>query len=135
MEIHERLIVDGSVSRLRTPLVHHDLKGLRAYLDRHEKYALWEAQLRLSYITRGRYGKDAITPRMFGNAQERRRRLKLLAVRVPFEPAAWFVYHYVLRLGFLEGRAGFVASRIRAQYISRVRELVERHARDAVVPV
>jgi len=35
MEIHERLIIDGRVGRLTTPLIHEDFKGLEAYISRH----------------------------------------------------------------------------------------------------
>lgn len=121
MEVHERLIVDGRVGRLRTPLVHEDFKGLEAYLDRHNRYSTWEARVRHRFLKTGRWGADSIRPRLFGNTQERRRFLKYLAVRAPFEPQLWFLYHYVVRLGFLEGRPGLIASRIRAQYIADVR--------------
>ncbi|HEY2251354.1 MAG TPA: glycosyltransferase family 2 protein, partial [Planctomycetaceae bacterium] len=43
MEVHERLIVDGRIARLKTPLIHEDLKGLAAYIDRHNRYSTWEA--------------------------------------------------------------------------------------------
>lgn len=124
MEVHERVIVDGPVGRLGTPLVHDDFKGLAAYLDRHNRYSSWEARLRLGFLTTGRYGDDPIRPRPFGNAQERRRFLKYLAVRVPGESVLWFLYHYVFRLGFLEGRPGLIASRIRSDYIAAVRAKV-----------
>ncbi len=121
MEVHERLIVDGDVGRLRTPLIHEDFKGLKAYLDRHNQYSTWEARLRSRYLHDGRYGQSTIRPRLFGNTQERRRFLKLIAVRVPGEPLWWFLYHYLLRLGFLEGRPGLIASHIRASYIAQAR--------------
>jgi len=121
MEVHERVIVDGPVGRLQTPLVHDDFKGLHAYLDRHNRYSTWEAALRSRFLATGRYGDDTVHPRPFGNAQERRRFLKSLAIRLPFEPWAWFAYHYFFRLGFLEGRAGLIASQIRAGYIRDVR--------------
>jgi glycosyltransferase involved in cell wall biosynthesis len=121
MEVHERLIVGGSVGSLRTPLVHEDFKGLEAYIDRHNAYSTWEAGVRYAYLETGRYGKQTIRPRLFGNAQERRRFLKGLAVRVPFEPWLWFAYHYFFRLGFLEGRRGLIASQVRAAYIGQVR--------------
>jgi glycosyltransferase involved in cell wall biosynthesis len=124
MEVHERMIVDGDVGRLRTPLVHEDFKGLDAYRDRHRRYAVWEANVRHRFLVTGRFGEDAIDARLFGNAQERRRFLKRIAIRMPFEPAVWFIYHFILRLGFLEGRAGFIASRIRAEYIADVRRRV-----------
>jgi glycosyltransferase involved in cell wall biosynthesis len=121
MEVHERIIVDGPIGRLMTPLIHEDFKGLEAYLERHNRYSTWEAKLRHRFLTTGRYGEDSIRPRLLGNTQERRRFLKSLVLRAPFEPALWFLYHYVLRLGFLEGYPGYIASKIRAQYIAQVR--------------
>ena len=121
MEVHERVIVDGSVGQLNTPLIHEDFKGLAAYIDRHNKYSTWEAHLRHQLLTTGRYGEDSVIPRLMGNAQERRRWLKRLAVRIPGEHFLWFVYHYVICLGFLEGKHGLIACQIRAQYIANVR--------------
>jgi len=40
---------------------------------------------------------------------------------LPGEPLLWFAYHFILRLGFLEGRPGLIASQIRASYIAQVR--------------
>jgi glycosyltransferase involved in cell wall biosynthesis len=124
MEVHERLIVDGKIGKVKTPLIHEDFKGLTAYIDRHNRYSTWEARVRNNFIKNGQWGKDTIKPRLFGNIQERRRFLKTLAVRVPFEPQLWFLYHYVLRLGFLEGRPGLIASQIRANYINQVRSKI-----------
>jgi len=121
MEVHERLIIHGKIGKLKTPLIHQDFKGLQAYIDRHNKYSTWEALVRLQFLSTGRWGNDAVQPRLFGNTQERRRWLKSLALRIPFEPQLWFLYHYVLRLGFLERRPGLIASRLRANYIADVR--------------
>jgi glycosyltransferase involved in cell wall biosynthesis len=121
MEVHERVLVDGQVGKLNNPLIHRDFKSLESYIDRHNKYSSWEAKLRHRYLETGQYGGQTINARFFGNAQEQRRFLKKLAIRIPFEPFFWFVYHYVLRLGFLEGRPGLIASSIRANYISQVR--------------
>ena len=121
MEIHERVVVQGQVGRLQTPLIHEDFKGLEAYITRHNKYSTWEARVRHRYLTTGRYGEDTIAPRLFGNSQERRRFAKALIILLPFEPQLWFFYHYVARLGFLEGRAGLIASQIRASYIAQTR--------------
>jgi glycosyltransferase involved in cell wall biosynthesis len=120
MEVHERVLVDGKVAAISTPLVHEDFKGLEAYISRHNKYSTWEARLRHRYLSSGTYGEDTIRPRLFGRSQERRRALKALVVRMPFEHWLWFVYHYVVRLGFLEGRPGLIASQIRASYIAQV---------------
>jgi len=136
MEIHERVVVQGQLGRLKTPLIHEDFKGLDAYIDRHNKYSTWEARVRYNYLKTGVYGCETIKPKLFGNSQERRRFLKSIALRVPFEPLFWFFYHYVLRLGFLEGKPGLIASQIRADYIRQVRakifELDHKHLKDSL---
>lgn len=124
MEVHERIIVDGRIGRLRTPLVHNDWKGLEAYIERHERYSTWEATLRAHFIRTGSWGINTIRAKLSGNSQERRRFAKAIAVRLPFEPTMWFLYHYILRLGFLEGWRGLLASRIRRDYIRMVRAKV-----------
>ena len=121
MEVHERVIVDGAVGVISTPLIHEDFKGLAAYIDRHNQYSSWEAGVRSRNFNTRRYGEKTITPRLFGNAQERRRFLKNIAVRMPSEPTLWFLYHYVFRLGFLEGKRGLIAAQIRASYVSQAR--------------
>jgi glycosyltransferase involved in cell wall biosynthesis len=124
MEVHERVIVDGSIGRLATPVIHDDFKSLEAYVARHNAYSTWEARMRHRFLETGRWGQERVRARLFGNAQERRRFLKYVAVRTPCEPVLWFLYHYLFRGGFLEGRRGFIASRIRANYIADVRAKV-----------
>lgn len=121
MEVHERVIVDGPIGSLVTPLIHNDFKGLHAYLDRHNRYSTWEATLRDRAMSNEAYGEVTIRPRLFGNSQERRRWLKKLIIYLPGEPWLWFVYHYFFRFGFLEGRPGLIASQIRSNYIRDVR--------------
>jgi len=120
MEVHERIIVDGRLASLKTPLIHEDFKGLNAYIERHNKYATWEAQVRYRFLCGANGRNGGIRPNLLGNHQERRRFLKMIAMRVPFEPPLWFLYHYIVRLGFLEGRPGLVASRIRSWYVAQV---------------
>lgn len=138
MEIHERVIVQGRIGRLETPLIHEDFKGLEAYITRHNKYSTWEARVRYHYLTTGRYGETTIAPRLFGNSQERRRFLKALILLLPFEQHLWFLYHYFVRLGFLEGRPGLIACQIRSSYIAQMRakiyelRLRERRAANSV---
>jgi glycosyltransferase involved in cell wall biosynthesis len=121
MEVHERLIVDGTLGRLRTPLIHEDFKGLEAYIARHNYYSTWEAKVRHCLIMTKGNGAVVVTANPFGNEQERRRFLKMVAMRIPFEPELWFLYHYIVRLGILEGRPGLIASQIRASYIAQAR--------------
>jgi len=124
MEIHERLIVNGRIARLQTPVIHEDFKGLDSYRAKHMAYAEWEARVRTHFLATGTWGHDAVRASPFGNLQERRRWLKACAIRLPGEPLAWFLYHYLVRLGLLEGRRGLTACLIRAHYIARVRQRV-----------
>jgi glycosyltransferase involved in cell wall biosynthesis len=121
MEVHERLIVNGRTGALATPLIHEDFKGLEAYIDRHNRYSTWEARLRHRYLTTGVYGRDAIPASLSRDPQSFRRLLKTLALRIPGEPILWFLYHYLLALGCLEGVPGLIASQLRMAYIQQVR--------------
>ena len=46
----------------------------------------------------------------------RRKALKDLSFRIPLRPAVKFLWMYVLKLGFLDGRAGFTYCRLQAIY-------------------
>jgi glycosyltransferase involved in cell wall biosynthesis len=120
MEIHERVIVDGSISKLVTPLIHKDFKNLSKYIERHNYYSSWEANLRYNFFKTGHYGEDIIKPKFFGDSQERKRWLKILIMKLPFEHWFWFFYHYIICLGFINGRKGLIACQIRANYIQQV---------------
>jgi glycosyltransferase involved in cell wall biosynthesis len=120
IEVHERILLGGRAGRLRTPLIHSDRKSLSAYVERHNRYSTWEAAMRREILS-SQEGELRVKANLLGDVQERRRALKAIAMRMPFEPAAWFLYHFVGRLGFLEGRRGLIASEIRAHYIAQVR--------------
>jgi hypothetical protein len=87
-------------------LLHDDYRGLTAWLDRHNKYATWEAhlyrKLRNEPIGVGPIGFFRL------GAFERKRVLRRIWVRLPLRPVIRFFVWYVLRRGFLDGRAGFV---------------------------
>lgn len=120
MEVHERMHIEGGVGTLRHRLIHQDFKGLSAYLERHNRYSTWEAQIRMNQ-SMGAHGQGEIDARLFGNPQERRRFLKRVVNALPFEGALWFFYHYFFRFGFLEGRAGLIAAQIRRAHFENVR--------------
>ncbi len=105
-EIHEHLIPVGRALFLREPFLHDDDRGLTAWLDRHNKYATWEAhlyrKLRGERIGTGPIGFFRLNP------FQRKRVLRRVWVRLPFRPALRFFVWYVLRRGFLDGRPGFV---------------------------
>ncbi len=124
MEVHERIIVNGTISKLRTPIIHEDFKNLEAYISRHNTYSTWKANVRYKLHTTGSYGKDTVKPRFLGNSQERHRWMDRISSLFPFEQWVVFFYHFIFRLGFLEGRRGLIACQIRSSYIAQVRAKV-----------
>lgn len=54
--------------------------------------------------------KPPMPPTLLGNRDQRKLAIKLIWYRLPlyFRPCIYFLYRYVFRLGFLDGRAGFV---------------------------
>ncbi len=102
IEVHEHVVVDGRVQRLHSPVRHENWNSLYRYIAKHNEYSDWEARVYLE----GDGGE--VVPRLFGSQSERRRWLKKRLVRLPGFPLLTFLYHYVLRRGFLDGRPGFI---------------------------
>lgn len=113
-EIHEHIEVDGRIGFLEAPLLHDDYRGLTAWLDRHNKYATWEAHIyrkfRAEPLGVGRLGLLRL------DAFHRKRVLRRIWVRMPLRPLLRFCTWYIARRGFLDGRAGFVFCLLMAWY-------------------
>jgi glycosyltransferase involved in cell wall biosynthesis len=94
--------VQGAIEYLPAPYDHHGLsKGIGPWLDRHNRYATLEAAVRLSTPINWR--------NVFSSHGSRRNQaLKPIVSRVPGWPLIRFSITYILRLGFLEGRPGFI---------------------------
>lgn len=127
-EIHEHVFVDGPAGFLESPLLHEDYRGITAWIDRHNKYSTWEANLYRFFRTQ----PVGVGPIGFLrlNAFERKRILRRLWVRLPMRPPLRFFVWYVLRRGFLDGRPGFVFCLLMAYYELligiKLRELQDR---------
>ena len=106
--VHAHAMLDGNAGYLSNDLLHDDFKGMERYFDRHNTYSSMEAVE--AYRALGSQGSSSgqIKPSVFSNGPERRRHLKLLAYRyLPFRSLFKFIWLYVFRGGFLDGRAGF----------------------------
>lgn len=113
--VHEHVIVDGAVGYLHSPLMHENLKGLAAFMARHERYADLEAREILKW-RQGASG-DQRRGRLFGSWPERRRFLKVnVWYRLPLRPAIRFLWMYLVRRGFLDGHQGRVYCQLIAAY-------------------
>jgi glycosyltransferase involved in cell wall biosynthesis len=104
MEVHEHVIVDGRVSRLRNSLVHRNVESLSRYIQKHDQYSNWESRV----LAAGEENGSELQPRLFGNQAQRRRWLKRILFKVPGSPVMLFFYRYLLSLGFLDGVPGLI---------------------------
>lgn len=93
LEGHYQPEADGGITATESRILHHDVDPVRTWFDRHNKYSDWEAYLRTRPHAKGAVG-------LLRSRQGR------LFDRLPGKPIVFFLYSYVLRFGFLDGRAG-----------------------------
>ncbi len=117
-------VADGPEGRLREHFLHHSFrKGMDAWYEKHRAYALDEAREAVSLL-RADGGAD-LAGLVSRDTVRRRRALKELSFRLPCRPALRFLYMYVLRGGWLDGRPGLVYCRLLAEYEA----MIDRHVR------
>ena len=112
MEVHEHPIIDGPVGVIRTPIRHEDFKGLNAYIRRHNEYSSWEAR---------RYMRLREADRSEWKRQSLRQRIKYRLLDTWLLGPLYFTYCFILRLGLLDGRAGFIFALMKMQYFWQIK--------------
>ena len=111
VQVHEHMIVDGPVEQLRAPLMHENLKGLSAFVARHNRYSDLEAAELASPASNRKRGSFT------GSWAERRRALKdRVWFRLPMRPLVRFLWLYFVKRGFLDGRRGLLFCYLIAMY-------------------
>lgn len=111
IEVHEHVVVDGEVGRLRHPVRHENWNSLFRYIEKHNEYSEWEAR-----VYRESTDED-LAPSLTGNQAQRRRWLKKKLIRMPGLSLLVFCYHYFFRFGFLDGRPGLIYCALKAVQI------------------
>ncbi len=117
-EVHEHVLLAGKVGYLKADMDHIDFRDMYHWLERHNRYSNWEARVYynlLSGMGKGGAGRT-IGANLLGDSVQRKRFLKQIWVHLPFKPTLRFFLAYVLRLGFLDGRAGYIYARLLSQY-------------------
>jgi glycosyltransferase involved in cell wall biosynthesis len=117
IEIHEHVIVDGRVGKLRHALPHHNVESLDRYLIKHNEYSNWEARV----LSQGTEQRDELPPTLFGNQAQRRRWLKKRFFGLPGSPLFFFLYKYILRLGFLDGVPGLIYCALQSTHFFHIK--------------
>jgi glycosyltransferase involved in cell wall biosynthesis len=108
-EAHEHVELDGRVLRLAHELDHHAYPTVAVWVEKHNRYAVWEAAMFERFL------REPI-PSTIGRGKRFKRLLKKVYLRLPMRPLVRFFYAYVARLGFLDGRPGLVFCTLLAFY-------------------
>src|SRR5579864_732363 len=105
-----RLIVRGTTGVLRGDLIEHNLKenDIDFWTNKHQRFATRLAVEEI--LRRSGYIRWSFQPRLFGNPDERITWFKNRWYHAPLfvRPFAYFLYRYVFRMGFLDGKNGLV---------------------------
>jgi len=104
--------VDGKMGSIREPFLHYAFsKGLTDWIERHNRYSTREAEYELKEF-------HGLKWKNFFHLDKavRRQTLRSLSRRLPLRPTIRFFYQYVLKLGFMDGRAGWTFSRMMSMY-------------------
>ena len=107
MEVHEHVVVTGATRKLLHPLIHHNVESFSRYILKHNEYSNWEARVSLDRNSNERNDED-IQPSLWGTQAQRRRWLRRHFLGLPGSPILFFLYKYVLSLGFLDGVPGLI---------------------------
>jgi glycosyltransferase involved in cell wall biosynthesis len=94
LEGHYQPQVIGEVRKARNRIIHNDRDPISSWAIRHVNYANWEAHLILNegdmqLVSKSKSGFTS------------------LVHKSKFRSLLFFIYSYILRFGFLDGRAGF----------------------------
>ncbi|WP_172957522.1 glycosyltransferase family 2 protein [Aphanothece sacrum] len=114
-EVHEHVILEGNVGYLKNDMLHIDFRDIYHWLERHNRYSNWEARVYYNILA-GDDESGTIGSNLFGNAVQRKRFLKKIWVKLPLKPLLRFIIFYIIRLGFLDGQAGYIYGRLLSQY-------------------
>ena len=87
-------------------LLHNDRRGLEAFIARHNRYSTLEARARFK-AERDAPDRARLPVSLLASPVQRKRLLReRVWPGVPAKPLVLFLYMYVLRRGFLDGRGG-----------------------------
>jgi glycosyltransferase involved in cell wall biosynthesis len=114
-EVHEHVILEGKSGYLKNDMMHIDFRDIYHWLERHNRYSNWEARVYYN-ILNASDDRGTIGANLFGDSVQRKRFLKKIWVRLPFKPLLRFILFYIIRLGFLDGKAGYTYARLLSQY-------------------
>ncbi len=110
-EVHENVVVEGATGRLTPQLDHESNEDLSFWIRKQNEFSDWNAARRLEQLQDSLPPLSALWSR---DPVRRRKALKSVFVRLPAKPLLTFLFLYVYKRGFLDGREGYYFCRLRA---------------------
>ncbi len=104
-EVHEHIIIDNPLGYISEPMLHNDRRGLEHFIAKHNRYSTLEA--RSIYRDIVTHSDISLTPNISAQTRRNRWMKRHLIPHIPGTPLWRFFYMYVLRMGILDGRAGY----------------------------
>ncbi|MEO8376146.1 MAG: glycosyltransferase family 2 protein [Candidatus Sumerlaeota bacterium] len=125
VEIHEHVIVDGAEGECSAWLLHQNVNSLFRYIEKHNEYSTWSAAVATRQV-----GNDERRGDLQGTQADQRRWITNRLWKIPagglLLPLLRFGWFYFVKLGFLDGVAGFYYSGFKAvqsfHIMAKVRE-------------
>lgn len=104
--------VDGQLATLKVPFLHYPFdKGLGHWIERHNRYSAREAERELDEA------RGIVWSALWSlDRAQRRLALRALSRRLPCRAVCRFVYQFIVKGGFLDGRAGLTFSWLMSVY-------------------
>lgn len=112
MEIHEHPILNGKIGEIKEPIIHREFRGLTHYIQKHNEYSSWEANRYLKMTDRT--GELTF-----------RQKVKYALIDTWLLGPLYFCYSYFYKLGFLDGKNGFMYAAFKMQYFINVKAKIE----------
>ena len=114
VELHYQPICTGKIKMLGNLLTHNDVDPIPSWLRRHILYAELESDLQRD---KKRY-QETLNHRTTSGK---------ISGHVPFKPQIFFIYSYLLKLGFLDGRRGYYYAYYYSWYFKTINLLKRFH--------
>ena len=110
VEVHEHVVLQGRTEYLKHDLLHEDFKSIYHFVERHNRYSNWDAQVYVNLAggVEAATGSGSLNASLFGSPLERKRFIKRMWARLPFRPVLRFVWMYFIKRGFLDSKPGLI---------------------------
>lgn len=112
IELHEHPILNGPIGYIKGNIDHRENRSLEAYIKKHNEFSSWEASRYLKTINKS-------------NMVSFRQKVKYALMDKWYLGTLFFFYLYFFKMGFLDGKAGYIYAQLKKQYFFDIKAKIE----------